>query len=417
MAEQKVETVFEAVTGAEADISAKEARNGVRHMASLSMTKIADGLIDPKLVLSWLLNAIGAPAYLTGLLVPIREAGALLPQLALAGWVRRMKHRKWAWVVGSVGQGLAAAGIALAALTLEGVAAGLVICALLAVLAVSRACASVSYKDVLGKTVAKTRRGAVTGVAGSASAAGVVIFALMLISGWLQSVSALAVAVGLAACLWLTAAALFATLQEDASEDTDAPALDLSPLREDAQFRRYILVRGALTATALAPPYLVLLSGGDGSALGKLGALVLASAAASFVSSYIWGRLSDRSSRWVLALAGFGGALAIAAAPVAAWAGIAQAQFVIPAILFALMLAYHGVRQGRSTYLVDMSPEDQRSTYAALANTVIGTLLLLTGALGGGLSLLGPVAALCGFAVLSAVGGVLALGLREVEAD
>ncbi|SMC73596.1 MFS transporter [Primorskyibacter flagellatus] len=415
MAEHQEGAVFQALTGSKAKADQRDARNGLRHMAALSMTKVADGLIDPKLVLSWLLNAIGAPAYLTGLLVPIREAGALLPQLALAGWVRRMKYRKWAWIAGSAGQGVSAAGIALAALTLQGAAAGLVICGLLAVLAVSRACASVSYKDVLGKTVAKTRRGAVTGVAGSASAVGVVVFALLLMSGWLQSVSALAVAVGLAACLWLGAALLFSTLKEDASEDGDAPAIDLSPLREDAQFRRYILVRGALTATALAPPYLVLLSGGDGSALGKLGALVLASAAASFVSSYVWGRLSDRSSRWVLALCGFGGALAIGAAPLAAWAGVAQSQFVIPAILFALMLAYHGVRQGRSTYLVDMSPEDERSTYAALANTVIGVLLLISGALGGGLSLLGPVAALCGFAALSAVGGMLALGLREVE--
>lgn len=415
MAEHQEGAVFKALTGSDAETDQCDARNGLRHMASLSMTKVADGLIDPKLVLSWLLNAIGGPAYLTGLLVPIREAGALLPQLALAGWVRRMKYRKWAWITGSVGQGLSAAGIAVTALTLEGVTAGLVICALLAVLAVSRACASVSYKDVLGKTVAKTRRGAVTGVAGSASAAGVVIFALLLMSGWLQSVAALGVAVGLAACLWLAAAALFLSVQEEASEDTDAPAIDLSPLREDAQFRRYILVRGALTATALAPPYLVLLSGGDGSALGKLGALVLASAAASFVSSYIWGRLSDRSSRWVLALSGFGGALAIGAAPFAAWSGVAQHQFVIPAILFALMLAYHGVRQGRSTYLVDMSPQDERSTYAALANTVIGVLLLISGALGGGLSLLGPVAALTGFAALSAIGGVLALGLHEVE--
>ncbi|WP_417603014.1 MFS transporter [Primorskyibacter flagellatus] len=415
MAEHQEGAIFQALTGSKAKAGQRDARNGLRHMAALSMTKVADGLIDPKLVLSWLLNAIGAPAYLTGLLVPIREAGALLPQLALAGWVRRMKYRKWAWIAGSAGQGVSAAGIALAALTLQGAAAGLVICGLLAVLAVSRACASVSYKDVLGKTVAKTRRGAVTGVAGSASAVGVVVFALLLMSGWLQSVSALAVAVGLAACLWLGAALLFSTLKEDASEDRDAPAIDLSPLREDAQFRRYILVRGALTATALAPPYLVLLSGGDGSALGKLGALVLASAAASFVSSYVWGRLSDRSSRWVLALCGFGGALAIGAAPLAAWAGVAQHQFVIPAILFTLMLAYHGVRQGRSTYLVDMSPEDERSTYAALANTVIGVLLLISGALGGGLSVLCPVAALCGFAALSAVGGMLALGLREVE--
>jgi hypothetical protein len=101
--------VFERLTG-QSNADDTEARNGLRHVVSLSMTKLADGLINPKLVLSWLLNALGAPAVYVGALVPIREAGALLPQIALAGWVERMAHRKWAWIAGSVGQGAAAAG-------------------------------------------------------------------------------------------------------------------------------------------------------------------------------------------------------------------------------------------------------------------------------------------------------------------
>ena len=83
-----------------------EPANGLRHVAALSMSKVADGLIDPKLVLSWLLTALGAPALLAGLLVPIREAGALVPQVVLAGPVARMTRRKWAWVIGSAGQGV-----------------------------------------------------------------------------------------------------------------------------------------------------------------------------------------------------------------------------------------------------------------------------------------------------------------------
>ena len=58
---------------------AEEPRNRLVHLVSLSATKLADGLIDPKLVLSWLITALGAPAALAGLLVPVREAGALLP--------------------------------------------------------------------------------------------------------------------------------------------------------------------------------------------------------------------------------------------------------------------------------------------------------------------------------------------------
>lgn len=407
--------LYEDLTGAEEDVRAAEARNGLRHMASLSMTKIADGLIDPKLVLSWLAGSLGVPAAITGLFVPIREAGALLPQILMAGRVEAMAHRKWAWVAGSVGQGVAAACIALAALFLQGWAAGVAIAAALAVLAVSRALCSVSYKDILGKTVEKRRRGAVTGVAGSAASLAVLGFAGLLIFGIGQETAPVVIAIAVAAGLWLAAAMLFSTLEEKASEQAGAgKPFDLTPLLEDAQFRRFIAARGALTVTALAPPYFVLLGGGQ-DALQGLGALLVASAAASFVSSYVWGRLADRSSRWVLALSGFIAAGFMALAVGLDLAGLAEGIWVVPLVLFGLMVAYHGVRQGRSTYLVDMAPEDSRASYSALANTLIGGLLLLVGLLGGALAALGPVVALAGFAVLSGIGGMLALTLAEVE--
>ena len=120
-----VTEAYEDITGADVAVRDREARNGVRHMVSLSMTKVADGLIDPKLVLSWLAGALGAPAALVGLLVPIREAGALLPQILLAGWVQSRTRRKWIWVIGSAGQGAAALAIVAIALTMDGLAAGL----------------------------------------------------------------------------------------------------------------------------------------------------------------------------------------------------------------------------------------------------------------------------------------------------
>jgi hypothetical protein len=42
-------------------------------------------------------------------------------------------------------------------------------------------------------------------------------------------------------------------------------------------------------------------------------------------------------------------------------------------------------------------------------------ILLLAGLLGGALSVLGPVAALAGFAVMALAGGLLALTLRPVD--
>ncbi|QPM88912.1 MFS transporter [Pseudooceanicola algae] len=409
-------TLFARLSGG-GDPDATESANGLRIAASLSMTKISDGLIDPKLVLSWLLSALGAPAVFAGALVPIREAGALLPQILLAGAMGRLARKKWMWVAGAALQGVAALLIALAGLGLEGSTAGAAICAALALLALARSACSVSFKVVLGRSVEKTRRGAITGIAGSLASGAVVIFALLLISGLFEARGPVLAAITLAGVLWLAAAGLFATLDEEPGKTGDsAPPPILGTLREDPMLRRFILARGLLVTTALAPPYIVMIAGGEGGAvLGQLGALVLASAAASFLASYVWGRLADRSSRWVLVIAGGLGGLAMAAMPVLGLLGQADNAWVGPAVLFVLMLAYHGVRQGRSTYLVDMAPEDKRAAYSAVANTLIGCILLLAGALGGSLSLLGPEAALAGFAALSALGGGLCLGLREVE--
>ena len=407
--------LFERLTGQERD--PVEAENGLRHILALSLSKIADGLIDPKLVLSWLLGVVGAPAVFIGMLVPIREAGALLPQVALAGLLQRRRQRRWVWVLGSAGQGAAALLIALAALSLDGWPAGLAICVILSGLAVSRAACSVSYKDILGKTVGKTRRGTVTGSAGSVASAVILVFALLLVSGVLQNETAVIAAIAMAGILWLIAAAVLGRLrEEDSAVDGRADAESYwKILKNDRNLRQFILVRGLLVSTALAPPYLVVLGTQSGAeALGMLGGLVLASSAAGFVSSYVWGWLADRSSRIMLLLAGSLGALSMVLAIIAAVNGLAKEVWVIPSILFVLMVAYHGVRQARSTYLVDISPEDRRSVNAAVANTVIGLILLAVGAVGGALTWLGPQAALAGFAAMSLLGGLLALRLRDV---
>lgn len=419
------ETLFEALVddpSGDGGLSEAQARhepgNFLRHAVSLSMSKIADGLIDPKLVLSWLLTHLGASAVFVGLLVPIREAGALLPQLFTAPRVQAMPRRKWAWAAGSIGQGAAAAGIVVAGLTLDGATAGAVICTLLLVLAVARSICSVSYQDVLGKTVGRTRRGSATGLASSLGAGAVVIFAVVLMMELLDRSTLVLAAIALAAILWLAAGALFSTLWEEAAPGDAGTATfgQLKLLRDDPQLHRFIWVRGLLTATALAPPYLVLLGAQAGQgAFDRLGALVLASSISSFLSSWVWGRMADRSSRKVLILSGLVGAVSLLAAVLLDLAGALGTLWALPLVLFVLMIAYHGVRQARSTYLVDMAPDDRRAAYTAVSNTVIGVVLLGSGVFGALASLAGARVTLAIFAAMSLAAAAVAKGLDEVQ--
>lgn len=394
---------------------ATRTRNVTIHVASLSCTKLADGLIDPKLVLSWLLSALGAPALLIGLLVPVREAGALLPQLFVSARIRAMRGARYAWAGGSAAQGAAAAVIAGIAWMLEGALAGALIVVLLAGLAVARSVCSASYKHVLGKTVEKQSRGRTTGLAGSIAAAGVLAFAAILTFGPGASLGLVTAAIALAACLWLAAAVLFTRLDEpetthDGDTDAASSALrNLKLLRTDAALRRFILTRGLLITTALAPPFVVTLGG---ASLDRLGWMVAASSLAALVSSFVWGRLSDESSRKVLILSGALSAVILCAT---ALLGEGSSGAVTAALLFGLMIAYQGVRLGRSTHLVDMATEDTRAAYTAVSNTVIGMLLLAGGLYGVIAHVFGTVPLLWLMAAQSALGALAATTLSEVQ--
>ncbi len=396
-------------------------QNFMRHALALGLSKSADGLADPKLVLSWLMTHLGAPTALVGLLVPIREAGALLPQLFTAARIRAMAQRKWVWAAAAIGQGIGAAIILAAALVLQGGAAGGVILLGLTLLALSRSVASVAYKDVLGKTIDKGQRGTVTGVAGSWSAMVVIIFALVLILYSDMRAGIVLGAVALAAGAWLLSGLVFTGLAEDKGAQSGgangfaAAIANLRYLREDSQLARFIVARGLLTSTALAPPYLVVLASGDGgAALEGLGALVLASALAALLSSYVWGRLADKSSRQVLIWTGICGAAAMALTLLFSATDLAATIWAMPVALFGLMIAHQGVRLGRATYLVDMVGQDRRAIYTAIANTVIGVILLASGVFGALAALAGAGATMALFACMAAGGALAASGLKEL---
>ncbi len=393
------------------------------HVGSLASTKTADGLIDPKLVLAWLLNAIGAPGYLIGLLVPVREAGSLLPQLLIARRVERSAIRKYYWVAGSAVQGLAALGMAAAALVLPGGKAAWVIVGLLAVLAVARSACSASYKDVLARTVEKGRRGRVSGAASTISAIAVFAFAILLATGTLpREPSYVAGAIAVAGVLWFCAAALFSTLRE--TEDAGGGAVEdtladlIRPLHEDPELRTYIATRALLVSTALAPPFLVMLGSDRGASFGNLGLLLLASSIAAIVSAYVWGALSDRSSRQTLMLAGLLATLSYAAAAVWGFAGAGSVGgAVVAGFVFVAQIAYEGARAGRKTHLTDMDTEGRKAVYTALSNSLIGLLLLAGGLLGFLADIAGPESVLALLAFISGASVFTGTRLSEVQRE
>lgn len=426
------ETLYDVLTGDEEGRACRDipenacrhrARNFFVHVASLTLTKAGDGVADAKLVLPWLLGALGAPAAAIGMLVPVREALSLLPQLAISAQIRARAVRKGVWAAASVAQGLAVLAIAAAVVTLEGAAAGWSVVALLALFAVARSAASVSQKDVLGKTVDKQRRGTATGLAGTLGAGAVLAFGAALAAGLIPlTTTAVALALVAAGVGWLIAGALFALLVEDAgaseggANGLDAIVGQLGLLRRDPELARFITVRGLGLGSALAPPYLLALAGREADAeLGELGLFVVASAIATLSSSWLWGRVADASSRRVLVAATLIGSAAMATAAAVSGMAPEAASTLLPLLLFVLLVAHQGMRLGRKTHLVDMANKSERAAYTALANTATGVLLLAGGGFGLLASAAGPAIVLAVLAVMALAAAIVAAGLREVQ--
>lgn len=401
-------------------------RNYALQVVSLSLTRLGEGLADTKLVLAWLLDAIGGPTWAIGLLVPIRESLAMLPQLLISARIRQLSIRKPVYVVGCVVQGLAIVCFGLVGLTLRGTTAGMVAIALITAFALGRSLCSISHKDVLAKTVDMGRRGSVSGIAGSIAAATTLLLAAGYASGWIPlAVPVVASVVMCGGAAWFLAALVFNAIHEfpGATEGgvhgLTAVVAQFDLLRSDAQLRWLIATRISLLSTALAPPFYVALSGDYvSSGLGTLGLFMMASATAGLASSYVWGRLADRSSRRVLMYAAALATLTNGTAAVMALAMPEQLAFapVLPVLLFVLTVAHQGVRLGRSVHVVDMADLSNRATYTALSNSVVGLILLAGGVFGFVAQWFGLGTVLAIFALMGALAIPIAARLKEVQA-
>jgi MFS family permease len=358
--------------------------NFLRNTLAQALTKLGDALINPKTTLPWLLSALQAPGWVASLLVPVRESGSMLPQLAIAAWMRALPVRKWSYVAGAVGQGLAVLGLALVAALLSGVAAGWSIFGLVVAFSLARGFSSVASKDVLGKTVPKTRRGRVNGFAASAAGVGTLLFALLL---WQGGEEGYPYAVLFCACaaLWLAAAIVYAGIREypGATEGGGNGLREaferLAILRDDGDFRRFLGVRALLVGSGLAAPFLVVLAVERADT--SLAYVLVAQGAASMISGPIWGALADRSSRQLLLLSGLGvGLLGTAVFLVdRLLPALAATAWFLPMAFLLLALLHDGVRLGRKTYVVDLGGGNKRTDYVAVGNTLIGAFLLVAG--------------------------------------
>ena len=397
----QLETVYELITGAEQghtcegipdEACTEVPRNFFLNALNGTLTKLADQLASPGLVLPWLLDALGAPATVIGFLTPVRRAGALLPQLSIAGRIRQLEKRSLAWAFGAGMFGFWILMMVPAGIFLTGTLAGIMIVILLAFASFGRAISSVAFKDVLGKTIPKGSRGSLLAVratlGGLLAVAAGVLMRLYVPQG--SQIWPYLLLVGLGGGLWLISVLPIFLIQESPGV-TEGARSGLKEAREGLillrtvpGLRRFLYMRVAMISVELSLPFFTLyarrLTGAQAS---DLSVFVIAASLAQVLSSPFWGRLADRDSRIVLmisaTMAALAGGLAlvtglIAAAPINT--------YLLAGVILLQGFSLAGVRLGRNTYLVDGAPERERPLYVAVVNTLTGMLTLAGGLFG-----------------------------------
>ncbi len=372
---------------------------------SLITTKLCDLLLSPKTTLPALLSIAGAPNFYSSILVPLRESGALLPQAFISQLLASHPKRHRAWRLGFISQIISLTLLLILGLNLQGQSAGIAVVVCLSIWSVSRAVCSLTNKDIQGKHIKKGQRGTLTGSAATISSTfSIVMGIIILLYGNLSKnadtttiiilgVIAVSIQLGCLIIMWPLKTVIDVQDEQKLkqNEDDEASQNRVSKTLKSIQpkklmnmsktLKTFIIARSLMSNSALLAPMYTLAFAAKPISI--LPWLIIAQASAGFLSSYLWGKVADRSAlqsmRCGALLAGISAfALFII---LIAYPSLAADAWVVVGLFFLLIIGHNGVRTGRKIYSVDIAEEHDRTEFVAKSNTYVGSFILVAGAL------------------------------------
>ncbi|NNK10579.1 MAG: MFS transporter [Flavobacteriaceae bacterium] len=366
--------------------------NFLKNAFSGFCSKLAEQLVSPNVTLPWILSLVGSGSGFSGMLVPLKNLGSLLPQLAVSGAIRKYPQRKFFWAIPAFIQAVLVMLMGVSLMFFEGWEAGTAIVILLLLFSMASGVSSVAFKDVMGKTIPKGKRGRL--LAWRATGGGILtlLFGLALyffLNSW-DPMAVILLLIGAATILWILAGLFFALIKEapGATDGGRTPLQEfkagIQVLKSDSNLRNFVLARAFLMAIPLAQPFFVIIGKeSTQAAFSGLGIFVIASGIAAMVSSPFWGKFADKSSRKLMLLIALFGIFNCSLV----WGFLyldssTQSIYLFAPLILLNMMAHGGARLSRKTYLTDFAPEKERPLYISLSNTLIGVFTILTAGIG-----------------------------------
>ena len=362
---------------------------------------LGESLSSAGLVLALLVRQLGGSLVLVGLLPSLQSGGFLLPQLLVGSQLQSWTYKLPLYRRAAIARILAfvtVIGAVFAAGSVSPTVSLWLIVICYSVYNLGGGTSTLAFQDVVAKVIPPRRRGSFFGtrqlVGGllSFAIAGPLVRWLLGESsplpfpynfGALCSVALIAIAVGLLA---------FALVEEPPQEHP-GPRMRVieglrrapSILRTNANYRWFIISRMLTRAGLIAEPfYLIYATEVLGLPAGVAGVFLAVRAITGALSNLFWSRVSDRrGNRQLILLSGMlvvlPPALALAGPSFSSVLGLGNTGLLLAMglVFFVGGAANDGNNMAGSTYLLEISPEDERPSYIGLANTTLGVVTFL----------------------------------------
>ncbi len=355
---------------------------------------LADTFIDSQMVLTWFLAQLDVSNVLIGLISPLRMGSSFVLQLFVSGYLERKPYKLpfyglvsafrcailllWALVIAWMPVNSPWIVVAFfTCLTLFSLGSGLV---------------SIPFMDVTGKIVPATRRGSFFSQrlfwGGMLSIGGSWLIGYVLGEpDGLRFPINVAWLVGLACFFWMLTAICWMLIKEPPGQVTRTENTvraqfqrGILLLREDANYRMYVLVRLALSLSAWATPfYIVYAKTVLNIPPQRVGLYLAARTASSILSNLIWGRISDHAGNRRLLrisisvgliiplMAILIGVLRVNLSGELTWLSYAYT------VVFIAVGAYNAAMGiGMTNFMLDLAPPEKRPIYLAFNSTLFG---------------------------------------------
>lgn len=341
---------------------------------------LGDAFFNGSIVLASFAAKLGAPNWMIGLLPALLNAGSMVPQVFVANYVAHLPvkvalYRRVATLRVASLAFVALAGfllgqrhdlllpLALIGFGLNGLFTGL---------------SSLPFWETLAKTIPMERR------AGLFSARNLVGGSMAFLAGFaVRYILSWPIPFPYPYAILFTFGTLFFGLgwyfygkTDEPPDEGSAEAISLTLPFKNFDFRRFLRVRVLLAVGSMVEPFYAVYAVRQLKQNSEIGLYLTTYAASSVLSNLLWAQVARYfGSRSLILIGAALGTLA----PILALTLPANGYWLV----FMLQGAYlSAIGVGTSTYLVNLAPADNRSSYIGLLNTIVG-LLAFSPVLGG----------------------------------